>query len=132
MACVALAAACNDLPSEPERDSLDVPGSEIITLTRAGGSLPVPADGVTEDTLIATIPEGSATRLVTFNTTGGRFVLAGGKQIKVTAVRDNSRSDKRLVARAAIVSDSSIVAATSASVGDYTAYVPIKFVKPAP
>ncbi|HET7463858.1 MAG TPA: hypothetical protein VFJ82_21560 [Longimicrobium sp.] len=128
---VALSAGGCKLISEPERDSLDVPLSEIIDLTRRGGSLPVLADGTTEDTLVATIPEQSTSRLVTFNTTGGRFVLAGpGKQLKVTAVRDSSRTDDRLVAKAVIRSDSAIIAITSASVLDFTAYLPVTFVKP--
>src|SRR5688500_10030360 len=78
-----LAGSCNDILTDPERDPDDVDPSEVLMLSRTGGDLPLRADGMTRDTLIARIPPGSTLRLVTFTTTHGKFLLSGKQDLKV-------------------------------------------------
>lgn len=127
----AVGAACDDISSGFERDPDDVPLSEIIQLTRTGGDLPLRADGQSADTLLAKIPRDASSRVITFTTSRGSFALApGSKTIKVRAERSSDPYDRRLTARAVVVSDTTagdVVA--SAAVGEYTDYLVIPFVR---
>jgi hypothetical protein len=124
-------ASCDKILSEPERDSDDVPPSEILSLTRTGGDLPLRADGVTRDTLEARIPEGSTARTVIFTTSRGSFLLSPVKQeLKVRAEPSGNDNDGRLIARAVLVADTIPgQAVVSASIGDFTQYLFVPFVK---
>jgi ABC-type amino acid transport substrate-binding protein len=123
-------AACEDL-FDPERDPDEVPLSEAIELSRTGGDLPLIANGRTQDTLVARIPRGASARVVTFTTSAGTFALKpGGTEIKVRAERSGDPRDDRLVARAVLVADTiARTAVVSASVGEFTDYLQVPFVK---
>jgi hypothetical protein len=94
--------------------------------------LPLLANGIAVDTLIATLPRDANPRVVTFTTTAGSFPLTGnGKEIKARAELDPLYRTDRLVARAVLRSDTSpgkaIIAAT---VGDFRAYLEVEFLLP--
>ncbi|HEX6038683.1 hypothetical protein [Longimicrobium sp.] len=131
-ACLALATATCDggVISEPERDPLDVPLSEILELTRTGAA-PVRADGASQDTVVARIPDHAFTRRVVFRTTAGKFHASQTREELVTAVRVEGDGDDRLVAKAVLVADTVAgAAAVSATVGDFTQYIAVPFVEP--
>jgi hypothetical protein len=131
--CALLAVAltgCENLSTSLERDPDSVPRAEILEFTRAGGSLPLLANGVAVDTLIAIIPRDANPRLVTFSTTAGTFPLTGNaKEIKVRAEYEPTYQKDKLVARAVLRSDTVPGKATvSAAVGDFKEYREIEFV----
>lgn len=125
------AAACDGIPSDLERTPDDVPLSEIIDLSRAGGDRPLRADGMSVDTLVARIPRGASSREITLTTSRGSFLLnPGNKSIKVRAERSASTTDDRLVARAVLVADTTAApVVVSASVKEFTAYLTIPLVR---
>ncbi len=129
-ACAAAACGLPDLV-DPDVDPEDVPESEILDLTRTGGDLPLRADGKTQDTLVARIPEGASSRVVTFTTSAGSFLLTpASKTISVRAEKSADLHDSRLVARAVLVADTLPgTAVASAKVGDFTRYLNVPFVR---
>jgi|GEM_PF-5085595 len=123
------AGACNDILSDPERDPDDVPASEVLALSRTGGDLPLRADGVTRDTLVADIPVNSTLREITFTTTHGKFLLSNKQELKVRAEKGSGAYNRRLVARAVLIADTvPAQAVVSASIGDFDAYLFVPFV----
>lgn len=127
---VGLFPACEEWVTGPAGDPDDVPHRDILELTRTGGDLPLRADGQTQDTLEARLPQGAARRVVTFSTTAGTFRLNGKSDIKVRAEKSADPVDPRLVARAVLVSDTvAKTAIVSASVGEFTRYLEVSFVK---
>lgn len=120
-----------DLESELQPDPETVAVSDILDLTRSGGDLPIVANGNGADTLVARIPRGASDRVVTFTTSRGSFLARPGlTTVKVRAEETDDRHDRRLVARVVLFGDT--VAApvvASATVGPYTDYLVIPFVK---
>lgn len=131
LVALALAAGCEAIFSEPELDPDDVPPSAVLELRRTGGDQPLLADGASRDTLEARIPKGASTRVVTFTTSRGKFLLSPGKQeIKVRAEPGNDPTDERLIARTVLVADTLPgEAVISASVGEFTRYIVVPFIK---
>jgi hypothetical protein len=127
--CLLLAAGCDNLISDFDRDPDAVPREEIISLTRAGtGTLA--ANGTTRETFFARIPNNAsaASRVITFTTTAGFFELNNAKEVKVRAERDASQPKGPLVAIAVLRADTlTTTAVVSATVSDYrdTVWVPM-------
>lgn len=122
---------CDALTSDLEGDPADVPIEEVITIQRKGtGALR--ADRNVVDTLFALLPRGANARAVTFRTTIGSFdFTAGAKEYKTSAQPEAGVSTDKLVARAILRADTIAGTTTvSASVGDFTTYTTIPFVRP--
>lgn len=104
----------------------DVPLEDIIDLQRSRVD-PLPMDGVTADTLVATLPVDATTRLVTFKATRGVFPITGGaRTLVVRAEVDDATGHPS--ARAALRADtSSGVAIVSATVSEWTNRVEVPF-----
>jgi hypothetical protein len=125
MATGLLLGGCDPI-SEPEGDPDDVPMSEIITLSRLEVG-PLLTGGSDTDTFVARLPAGATSRVVTFKTTLGSFVLAGSKEMKVRA---EAAGDSALIARAELRADTLTgTAIVSASVGDFTVYESVEIIR---
>lgn len=125
--CLLLAASCDDILSDFDRDPDAVPTEDIISLTRAGtGALA--ANGTTRETISARIPNNASTRVITFTTTAGVFELTNAKEVKVRAERDPSQPKGKLVATAVLRADTlTTTAIVSAVISDFrdTVWVPM-------
>lgn len=124
-------AACDEILHTPERDASEIDRAEILQLTRVGGDQPLPADGVSQDTVEARIPKDASTQIVKFSLSRGRFLYGPGKtEMEVRAEPSRDRHDSRLVARAVIVADTLPgEAVVSASIGGFTEYLFVPFVR---
>ncbi len=132
MAAAALLTGCDRLSTSLEADPDLVPRSEILQLLRAGGTVPLLANGTATDTLIALLPRDANPRTVTFATTAGSFPLAGGgRGLAVRAEYEPAYRSDRLVARAVLQSDSIPgTAIVSAEVGEFKEYAEVVFIHP--
>ena len=119
--------ACEAWLDTLEPDPETVPLSAIIDLARVGPNLPLPADGVSTDTIIARLPKEATTRVIKFSTTLGSFELTGGQ--KTIDVRSQLEGSK-LIARAILVSDTLPgTAVVRASVSEFSSYLQIRFIE---
>lgn len=122
-------ASCDRLRSTLEVDPDDVPTSEIIDLSRAGGG-DLRADGAATEALTARLPANATTHIVTFTTTAGAFVESGGGEVKVRAFPDEAAG--KLLARTVLRAPRDTVARTAvvrATIGDfYYDTVSVRFV----
>lgn len=126
---VALLGGCDAQTFEPERDPDDVPASEILVISRVGGTIALPADGKSTDIIIVKIPKDAASRVITFKTTAGVFEPTLAQEIKVRAEKENDTQDDWLVARAVLRADTTATTATvSAAVSEFTVYIQVAFV----
>ena len=111
---------------EPDPDTISI--DEIILVRRAGGTLPLRADGISNDTIIAEIPLKARSRLVRFTTTAGSFALTRAeRQIDVRAILAAPGAD-RLTARAVLISDTTPgVAVVRGAIGEFSNFTTVPF-----
>jgi hypothetical protein len=123
--------ACDGITSELEPNTDQVAPEEILRVYRASGVAPLPANGVSQDTIYALLPRDASQRIVTFTTSAGSFApVPGSTSVKVRAERSTTPYGDKLVARAVIRADTlARTAVVSAEIGEFVRYVEVSFIK---
>ena len=106
------------LSTELERDAVDVPLAEILSVRRVG-CCALSADGVSTDTIIAQIPRESKERSVSFSTTRGVFLGDEKKEASATAFPVGGEwLEARVVLRADTLPGQAVITSTIAGFRD--------------
>jgi hypothetical protein len=121
------AISCESLSTDLEPDPDEIPPEEVLTISRAAGAAPLPANGTAVDTIYAHLPKDATVRVVSFATSAGSFLpIPGSKTLDVRA--EDRSADGRLVAKVALVADTiPTTAVVSAKVGEFVRYLPVSF-----
>lgn len=124
-------ASCDSLTDDLEPDEDSIPPEEVLRVYRSAGGTPLPANGLTRDTIYALLPLNADSRVVSFATSAGTLLpIPGAKTIDVRAEREDTPWGRRLVAKAVIQTDTiATTAVVSAKVGEFIRYLDVPFLK---